>query len=95
MKILKMDIKELINKILKKDKWKINLYYNNQRIKKIYVDDEFKPLEEFYIIKVIGKKHLFGTNKPIQLIFQFKALKFTNESKKEMHIEIKIWEGVS
>ena len=90
-----MKIKEIINKLLRKDKWKINLYYNNQKIKKIYVDDECKPLEEFYIVRVIGKKHLIGTNMPTQMVFQFKALKYTNEETKTMHIELKVWEGVS
>lgn len=81
----------IINKILKKDKWKIYLYYQNRQIKKMYVDDNFKPLEEYYILRIIGKKYLFGSNN-VKMMFVFDKLK---ESKgKDIHIELKIWEGV-
>ena len=36
MKKVKEKIHEIINKILKKDKWKIYIYYDNQLIKKLY-----------------------------------------------------------
>lgn len=82
-----------INKILKKDKWKIYLYYQNRFIKKLYVDDNFKPMEQIYIIRVLFKKYLFG-NWNVKVVCQSTALKYTNNDKKEVHIEVSMFGGV-
>lgn len=86
-------LKKLIRKLLKKDKWKIYLYYKGQCIKKVYVDDDFKPMENFYIVKVKNLKHLIGTNRKTKLMLQYYKYKMTNNEKKEVHIETLIFEG--
>ena len=86
-------IKNLINKLTKKDKWKLYLYIKGQCVKKLYVDDEFKPMEHFYKIKVKRLKHLLGTNKKTQIIVQYYKYKMTDNDKKEVHIETIINEG--
>ena len=94
MKKVKEKIHEIINKILKKDKWKIYIYYHNQLIKKIYVEEQFEVVSETYMLKLKGCKRFFGTNRPITLCFRFKALKLTENELKRVHIEVKEWEGV-
>ena len=86
-------LKKLIRKLLKKDKWKIYLYYKWQSIKRVYVDDDFKPMENFYIVKVKNLKHLIGTNRKTKLMLQYYKYKMTNNEKKEIHIETLIFEG--
>ena len=83
----------MIDKLLKKDKWKIYLYYQNRFIKKLYVDDKFKPLEEIYVIRILFKKFLLGSWNT-KIVCQSKALKFTNNDKKEIHIEVEMFGGV-
>lgn len=84
---------KIIKKRKKENKWTLHLYYKNQEIKKIKVNEEFKPLEEYYILKIFFKKYLFGSNF-VKIIFKFDKLKYTNEDKKEMYIELMVWEGV-
>jgi hypothetical protein len=83
----------MLDKILKKDKWKIYLYYQNRLIKKIYVDDKFKPLDEIYVFKVWFKKYLMGSWFT-QIVVRPKALKFTDNDKKQVHIEVEMFGGV-
>ena len=83
----------MIDKLLKKDKWKIYLYYQNRLLKKIYVDDSFKPLDEIYVIRVWFKKYLVGTWFT-KVVVRSKALKFTDNDKKEVHIEVEMFGGV-
>ncbi len=92
MKIVKK-IKKLFNKMLKKDKWKLHLYYRGQVVKKMFVDDDFLPMEHFYTIKLRRCKHLIGTNKKTILLFQYYKYKMTDNEKKELHIEVIINEG--
>lgn len=80
-------IKKIINRILKKDKWKAYLYYKNQQIKKIYVDKEDKVFSNIYIVNIYFKKHLFGsffTN----TMFVAKKIKFINKEAKKIYIEV-------
>jgi hypothetical protein len=83
----------IITKITKSDKWKLYLYYQGQVIDKRYVDDDFKPMEHFYVVKTRGKKHLFGTNKKVQIIVMYYKYKLTDNDKKEVHIETINFEG--
>ena len=83
----------MIDKLLKKDSWKIYLYYQNRLIKKIYVNDKFKPLDEIYIIRVWFKKYLMGTWLT-QIVCRGIKLKFTDNIKKEVHIEVEMFGGV-
>lgn len=89
---MKEKVKSLINKILKNDSWTLFIYYNGQLIKKIKVDENFKPMENFYYITVKGFKHIFGKRK-VSLLFQYNKYKMTNNEKKQVHIEVKINEG--
>ena len=84
---------KLLDKLLKKNKWKVYLYLNNRLIKKLYVSEEFKPLEEIYVIRVYFKKYLMGTWNT-QIVCQPRALKFTNNDKKEIHIEVEMFGGI-
>ena len=86
-------MKRFIDKLLKRDKWKVYLYYQNRLIKKLYVEESFQPLDEIYIIRVYFKKYLMGIWNT-QIVCQPKALKFTNNEKKEIHIEVSLFEGV-
>lgn len=82
-----------ITKITKSDKWKLYLYYQGQLIDKKYVDDDFQPMEHFYVVKTKRKKHLFGTNKKVQIVVKYYKYKLTNNDKKEVHIETINFEG--
>lgn len=93
MKKIKSKISKIVNKITKRDKWKLYLYYNGQCIDKKYVDETFEPLHNFYIVKIKGRANLIGTNKKTQLILRFYKYKLTNQDKKEVHIETIIYEG--
>lgn len=84
----------VISKITKKDKWKMFLYLNGQCIKKLYVDEDYKPMEHFYIVKIRGMKHLVGTNRKVQIVFKFLKYKMTDEINKEIHIETEVYYGI-
>ena len=86
-------MKRFIDKLLKRDKWKVYLYYQNRLIKKLYVEESFQPLDEIYVIRVYFKKYLMGIWNT-QIVCQPKALKFTNNEKKEIHIEVSLFGGV-
>ena len=92
VKKIKSFIDLIINAITKKDKWTLFIYFNGQLIKKIKVDENFKPMENFYYITVKGFKHMFGKRK-VSLLFQYDKYKMTNNDKKQVHIEVKINEG--
>lgn len=79
-------------KIFKK-KWKMYLYAENQCVKKIKISDEEEPFEKVYIINIWFKKHIVGTNFTKVVVKPFK-LKCTNDKKKEIHVEAKLYEGV-
>lgn len=83
----------MINRLLKKNKWKVHLYYRNIFIKKIYVNDDFMPMDNLYIIRVYFKKFLFGKWN-IKAVLRSTALKYTNNDKKEVHIEVEMFGGV-
>lgn len=75
-------------------KWTLYLYLNGQCINKRKIDKDFAPMGKFYIVKVRGMKHLLGTNRMVQIVVQSYKYKFTDEKKKEAHIETLIYEGV-
>lgn len=89
-----MKFKKVIDKLLKKDKWRLYLYFNGQLIAKRYIDEEFLPANNFYIVKLRGKKHLIGTNRPTQMVFRYDSYKLTDNDHKEVHIEVQVYEGV-
>ena len=87
----------LVNKIVEfinnHRRYKIYLYLRNQCVKKIHlrVNDEM-PKE--YIINVYGKKHILGTNRKVKLVVKPVKLKYSDDVKRELHIETKLFEGV-
>lgn len=91
-------LKDFIIKIKKKttkeDKWKIYLYLSGQNIAKVYRDDDATPLNEIYIIRIRGFKHLIGTNKKTRIIVRPYRYKFGDNDKKEIHLECVPYEGV-
>lgn len=91
MKILNK-IKEYIKK--RKDMWTMCLYVNNVLVKKVKVDEDYVPTDKFYLITFINKKQVIGTNKKTKMLCEFYKYKATIETKKEIHIELKINEGV-
>lgn len=81
--------------ITKEDKWKIYLYLNGQNVAKVYRDDDATPLNEIYIIRIRGFKHLIGTNRSTKVIVRPYRYKFGDNGKKEVHLECVMYEGVS
>ena len=91
-------INEKTSKISKKleenKKWKLYLYLNGQCIKCLKIDKDFAPMNKIYIVKVRNKRHLLGTNKPVQIVVRSFKYKYTDEVKKTAHIEVIMYEGV-
>ena len=98
-------IKDMINAINKKTikiskkleenkKWKLYLYLNGQCIKCLKIDKDFAPMNKIYVVKVRNKRHLLGTNKPVQIVVRSYKYKYTDEVKKTAHIEVIMYEGV-
>ena len=103
-------IKELIKKIVnsfknlikeikksierKKNEWTLCLYLNGVLVDKKKVDENFEPMEHFYKVSLINKKHIIGTNKLVKILCRFDKYKMTDETNKELHIEVKVDEGV-
>lgn len=75
-------------------KWKLYLYLNNQCIKCLKIDKDFAPMNKIYVVKVRNKRHLLGTNKPVQIVVRSYKYKYTDEVKKTAHIEVIMHEGV-
>lgn len=75
-------------------KWKLYLYLNGQCIKCLKIDKNFAPMNKIYVVKVKNKKHLLGTNRPVQIVVRSYKYKYTDEVKKTAHIEVIIYEGV-
>lgn len=78
----------------KNKKWKLYLYLNGQCIKCLKIDKDFAPMNKIYVVKVKNMKHLVGTNKSVQMIVRSYRYKYTDEIKKQAHIEVLNYEGV-
>lgn len=89
-------IKEIIKSIRdkKNKRWIICLYFQNQLISKIKVDEDYKPMEHFYIVKLKNKKHLIGTNRTTQMMFKPCRYKMTDNDKRAVHIEVVSYDGI-
>lgn len=84
---------ELKIKLKKEEKWKLYLYLNGQCVNKQTIDKDFAPMNKIYVIKVKHQKHLIGTNRKTQLVVRSYKYKYTDEIKKEAHVEVLIYEG--
>ena len=87
-------IKKIIKKYKENKKWKLYLYLNGQCIKCLKIDKDFAPMNKIYVVKVRNKRHLLGTNKPVQIVVRSYKYKYTDEVKKTAHIEVIMYEGV-
>lgn len=97
IKKIKSKINEIVDKIIShysnKKKWNLYLYLRGQCVSKIKIDKDFAPMNKFYVIKVKHMRHLLGTNRKVQLVVRSYKYKYTDETKKEAHIEVIIYEG--
>lgn len=61
-------------KKLRKKNWKLYLYYNGILVKKVRIYESEAPAHNSYVVRVWGKKHLFGSNvatvilRPVELL---------------------------
>ena len=92
IKKIKDKINQKIDKLFKKDKWKLYLYYKNQCIKRLYVDDSEQVFSTAYKVNIFFKKHLFGSNFIKTMLIAYKV-KFIDKVKKEIYIEVKDYIG--
>ena len=76
-----------------KKHWKLYLYLNNICIKKIYIDEETKPLDEIFVINVWFKKNLFNSLH-FKTIVRPTKLIYTDLEKKETHWEFEYEKGI-
>ena len=88
---------ELVNKIVnffnERKRYKIYLYLRNQCVKKVYLrlNDEMPTL---FIINVYKQGHILGTDRKVKLVVKPVKLKYSDDDKRELHIETKLYEGV-
>lgn len=87
-------IEKLEDNYEKNKKWKLYLYLNGQCIKCLKIDKDFAPMNKIYVVKIKNMKHLVGTNKSVQMVVRSYRYKYTDEKKKQAHIEVLNYEGV-
>lgn len=92
IKEIKGKIKQKIDKLLKKDKWKLYLYYKNQCIKRLYIEDNEQVFSTVYKVNIYFKKHIFGSDFIKTMLIAYKV-KFIDKAKKEVYIEVKDYIG--
>lgn len=92
--IIAEKMQKLKNNYENNKKWKLYLYLNGQCIKCLKIDKDFAPMNKIYVVKIKNMKHLVGTNKPVQMVVRSYRYKYTDEIKKQAHIEVLNHEGV-
>lgn len=85
----------IIDRITHKNDWCLYMYFKGQLVAKKYVKHETEPFNEFYIINVYGKKHLVGTYLKVTMIVKPIKLKYTDNAKRSVHIEVEEFGGVN
>ncbi len=61
-------------KKFRKKQWRLYLYYNGVLIKKIWIHEQEAPSQNSYVVRIWGKKNIFGSNiatvilKPVELL---------------------------
>lgn len=78
---------------MKRNKWKLNLYYNGVHIKTLKIDENTAPAEHVYFIRVYGKKSLFGSN-IITLAVRPKVLLDNKEKQRQTYWGVVFEKGV-
>lgn len=85
---------EKIKKYIDNNKrYRIYLYLRSQCIKKVHMR-AIDEMPDTYIINVYNKKHLLGTNRKVKLVVKPLKLKYSDDKKRELHIEVGLYEGV-
>ena len=81
----------IIDKIFRKKRWDLYLYYNGVLIKRTKIDDieDIKTMS----INIVGHKELFGKSKIRTVISPVKLL-LTEEDKKKTHWGVVLTKGV-
>ena len=92
LKEIKNKIKKKIDNFFKKDKWKLYLYYKNQCIKRLYIEDSEQVFSNVYKVNIYFKRHIFGSDF-IKTMFIAYKVKFIDKIKKEIYIEVKDYIG--
>lgn len=83
----------ILNKLFKRRKWILYLYYNGILIKKLKVNKDEEPTKNSYIINVWFKKQLFKSNK-VNIIVRPVVLLNNNEDKKKTYWGVILEEGI-
>ena len=62
-------------KTWKNKKWKLYLYYNGMLVKKVRIHEQEAPSHNSYVVRVWGKKNIFGSNKVTVILRPVELLK--------------------
>ena len=76
------------------DKWQLYLFYNGMLIKKVRINKEEAPADNVYIIRVYGKKSIFGAN-VVTIAVRPKVLLDNNDEKKKTYWGVVFEKGVN
>ena len=93
MKKMSKIIEKFKNKFKRKKCWKVCMYYKQQQIKIIRVNENEQPFGKFYVIEVKEKKHLFGTNKKVTIVVKPILLKYTDTKNKCVILKLNCLRG--
>jgi hypothetical protein len=84
---------KLINKLKRKNNWKLYLYYNGILIKKIKISEDTAPAEKSYVIRVWFKKQIFKSNM-VQIIVRPKVILLNDEKRRKTYWGVVLEEGI-
>lgn len=56
-------------------KWRLYIYYNGILVKKIRIHENEAPSQNSYVVTVLGKKNIFGSNKATVILRPVELLK--------------------
>lgn len=93
MNNVKQFIKNQIAYLKSRKKWKIKFYLNGQYVCSKKVTGDEIIFNSVYVIKVVGKKNLFGCNF-VKTVIKPDKLLFKDIDKKEIHVGAYLFEGV-
>lgn len=65
-------------------KWRLYLYYNGILVKKIRIHENEAPSQNSYVVRVWGKKNIFGSNKVTVILRPVELLK-NDEKRQKTH----------
>lgn len=73
-------IKRLIQKY--KERWTLYLYYDGVQVKKLRIHKDDAPADNTYVVRILFKKHLFGSNNVVVILRPTELLKTEEKTKK-------------